>query len=114
MATNYLNIEAVSDDDIEAKIKQDLKFKTGKFIWRVKFNVPLDPQTVNNINLYVTTVNQTPLKTAIRYDSIGNSIEIEPLESYGQNESYVLNITTKVRSKGGQSLKKPIQIQFKI
>lgn len=113
MSTNYLNIESVTED-VKEKVKQDLKFRTGKFVWKVKFNTPLDPQTVNNINLYVTTVNQTPLKTAIRYDSIGNLIEIEPLESYAQNESYILNITTKVKSKGGQSLKKPIQLQFKL
>lgn len=110
---NYVSIEAVSGG-VENKVKQNLKFKTGKFVWRVKFNVPLDPQTVNNINLYVTTLNQAPLKTAIRYDTLDNVIEIEPLEAYAQNESYLLNITTKVRSKGGQSLKQPIQIQFKL
>lgn len=110
--SKYLNIEAVSGEE-ESKIKQRLKFKTGKFVWKVKFNTPLDPKTVNNVNLYVTTLNQTPLKTFIRYDVISNTIEIEPLEAYSQNESYVLNITTKVRSKKGQFLKSPIKIQFK-
>ena len=113
MSTNYIEIESVSSG-FEKKIKQSLKFKTGNFIWKVKFNVPLNPQTVNNINLYVTTLSQTPLKTAIRYDTINNQIEIEPLEPYAQNESYILNITTKVKSKGGKALKSPVKIQFKL
>lgn len=110
---NYLEIESTSAN-VAAMVKQDLKFKTGKFIWRVKFNTALDPSTVNNVNLYVTTLSQSPLKTAITYDSLNNMIEIEPLEAYTQNESYLLNITTKVKSKGGQSLKQPIQVQFKL
>lgn len=111
--SNFLNIEATSTG-IEKKVKQDLKFKTGKFVWRIKFNTPLDPKTVNNINLYVTSMNLTPLKTSIKYDSVNNYIEIEPLEAYEKNESYILNITKNVRSKGGQYLKNHIQVQFKL
>lgn len=113
MATNFLNIEEVTPG-MESKVKQNMRFKTGNFIWKVKFNTPLDPKTVNNMNLYVTTLNQSPLKTAIRYDSINNTIEIEPLEPYAQNESYYINITNKVRSKGGKYLKSAIKIKFKI
>lgn len=110
---NYLEIESTSEN-VASMVKQDLKFKTGKFIWRVKFNTALDPSTVNNVNLYVTTLSQSALKTSITYDSLNNMIEIEPLEPYTQNESYLLNITTKVKSKGGKSLKQPIQVQFKL
>lgn len=110
---NYVDIESVSKG-FEDKVTQDLKFRTGKFVWRVKFNTPLDPRTVNNINLFVTTLSQNPLKTNIHYDTLTNTIEIEPLEAYTAQESYILNITTAVRSKGGQKLKAPIRIQFKI
>ncbi len=99
---------------LENKVRQDLKFKTGKFVWRIKFNVPLDPKTVNNVNLYVTSLDLSPLKTAIRYNSMENEIEVEPLESYAQNESYILNITTNVTSVSGKPLKEPLQVQFKI
>lgn len=95
--TDYLSIEGMTED-LEGKVKQDLKYKTGNFLWKVKFNVPLDPKTVNNVNLYVTTENLSPLKTAIRYNSLENIIEIEPLEPYAQDETYVLNITTNVTS----------------
>ena len=33
----------------------------------------------SNVNLYVTTMNMSPLKTAIRYNSIENEIEIIPI-----------------------------------
>ena len=98
--TDYLSIEGMTED-LEGKVKQDLKYKTGNFLWKVKFNVPLDPKTVNNVNLYVTTENLSPLKTAIRYNSLENIIEIEPLEPYAQDETYVLNITTNVTSLSG-------------
>ena len=110
---NYLAFESMTEG-LENKVKQDLKFKTGNFLWKIKFNVPLDPKTVNNVNLYVTTMNMSPLKTAIRYNSIENEIEIEPIEPYAQDESYILNITTKVTSLAGKPLKSPVQVQFKI
>ena len=110
---NYLEFESMSEG-MEDKVKQNLKFKTGNFVWKIKFNVPLDPKTVNNVNLYVTSLNLAPLKTAIRYNSLENEIEIEPMEAYAQNESYILNITTNVKSLNGKPLKKPIQVQFKI
>lgn len=110
---SYLDIENVTAG-MENKVKQALKYKTGRFTWQVRFNTPLDARTVNNVNLYVTDSTQNPLKTSINYDSLNNVIEIEPLEAYAQHESYILNITTAVKSKGGNNLKTPIQIQFKI
>lgn len=109
----FVDIENVSPG-MENKVRQDLKFKTGNFLWKVKFNIPLDSRTVNNINLYVTNTAQVPLKTSIRYDTLTNTIEIEPLEPYVQHESYILNITTAVKSKGGNNLKTPVSLQFKI
>lgn len=113
MINKFINIESVSEGE-QNKVKQTLKFRTGNFVWRVKFSTPLNPATVNNLNLYVTSLNQTPLKTHIRYDTINKYVEIEPLEPYAQNESYILTITKNVKSAGGQNLKKNVQIQFKI
>lgn len=113
MAANYLDIEAKSPD-VQNKVRQDLRFRTNMFVWKVKFNTPLNPKTVNNVNLYVTTQNQTVLRSAIRYDSMNNTIEVEPLEPYSESEIYTLNVTTKVQSKGGKFLRKPIQINFRM
>lgn len=113
MAPNYITIESVEGSG-KNRVKQDLKFKTGSFVWQIKFTAPLNPSTVNNRNLYVTSLNQTPLQTNIRYDTINNYIEIEPLSPYTKNESYLLHITTNVKSKKGQSLPNEITIQFKV
>lgn len=109
----YLNIESVTDG-FEEKVHQNLKFKTGKFVWQIRFNTALDPSTVNSINLYVTTVNMAPMSTDITYDPTMNTIEIMPLDSYNKNESYILHITTNVKSKGGKQLKQPVKVQFKL
>lgn len=110
---NYITIESVVGSG-KNKVKQNLKYKTGNFVWKIKFTAPLNPATVNNRNLYVTSVNQIPLKTNIRYDTIENCIEIEPLAPYEKNESYLLHVTTNVKSKQGQSLPNEITIQFKV
>ena len=113
MAPNYITIENVEGSG-KNRVKQELKFKTGDFVWKIKFTAPLNPSTVNNRNLYVTSLNQTPLQTNIRYDSINNCIEIEPLAPYTKNESYLLHITTNVKSKKGQTLPNEITLQFKV
>lgn len=113
MATNYITIESVTNG-VKDRIKQNLKFKTGDFVWRIKFTSPLNPATVNNKNLYVTSMNQAPLKTNIRYDTVNNYIEVEPLEPYSKNESYLLHVSTNVKSKKGQKLSSDITIQFRV
>ena len=113
MAPKYITIESVTGS-VKNRVKQSLKFKTDSFVWRIKFTAPLKPSTVNNKNLYLTTINNTPLSTNIRYDSINNYIEIEPLEPYNKNESYLLNVSNRVESKMGQKLQNDITIQFKV
>lgn len=110
---NFISFESIPDD-MEGKVKQKLKFKTGKFVWRVKFSAPLDPATINNMNLYVTDASNVPLKAAIHYNSDTHEIEIEPLEAYAKDSSYVLHISKRVRSVGGQYLKSDISLQFKV
>lgn len=113
MKSNFLEIDSVTGG-VEKLIEESLKFRTGRFVWRVKFSAPLNPSTVNNMNLYVTDAENKPLKTSIRYDAIENIIEIEPLEAYAQNKPYYLNIRKNVESKGGQKLKSDIRLRFKI
>lgn len=111
MGKKFLNIQSTSPN-ASGIVKQDLRFKTGDFLWKVKFNIPLDPNTVNSNNMYVANSANVPLKTSIRYDSVTNQIEIEPAEPYSTTESYYLNITTNVASRNGQRLREPVQVQF--
>ncbi len=111
--SRYIEIEDIIGND-QNIVHQDLKFRTGKFLWRISFTAPLNPETVNNMNLYVSDASDNPLKTSIRYDPVGNYIEIEPLEPYAQNESYILTITKNVESKGGQKLKNEMKVRFHV
>lgn len=111
--SNFITIESIVGSG-KNNVKQDLKFKTGSFVWRIKFTAPLNPATVNNRNLYVTSLNQVPLSANIRYDTVENCIEIEPLSPYTKNESYLLHVTKNVKSKSGKALSNEITIQFKV
>ena len=109
---NYLNISA--SDDVKDKVKQDLKFKTGKFVWKVIFNTALNPATVNNDNLSVSDSSGRPFDTKISYNEDTNAIEIEPKAPYAQGETYVLHVRKTVESLGGQQLKKDIDVEFSV
>ncbi len=113
MGTKYLEIEDVPEN-LQKKVRQNLAFRTGNFVWRVKFSTPLNPTTVNSSTMYLTSELGETLKTKIRYDVEGSMIEVEPQEPYAAGMYYYLNITTKVESRGGQKLKSPIQIKFKL
>ena len=76
---NYLDIKSVTGGD-DRLVKQDLKFRTGKFIWKVIFNIELNPATVNNQNLQVYNSDNKPIDTKISYNSSTKTIEIEPKE----------------------------------
>ena len=64
--------------------------------------------------MYVTNSQNQKLRSNIHYDAKNEIIEVEPLEPYSTNEYYFLTITKNVKSKGGQSLKEPVQIKFKL
>lgn len=109
--SNYVEIESTSGLDMA--VRQSLKFKTGNFVWRIRFNIPLDPRTVNSNTMYVTSASGM-LKVNISYDSSRNEVQIEPLEPYAKDEVYSLHITKKVASKGQKKLKEEIEVQFKL
>lgn len=113
MARVTIDIEDIPPS-LSNKVKQDLKFKTGNFVWRVRFNIPLDPKTVNKDTMYVSNSQNEKLRTYIKYNTEEEIIEIEPLEPYSMNEYYYLIITTNVKSRGGQSLSEPIKLKFKL
>lgn len=111
MAGNYVDIESTTGFDQD--VKQSLKFKTGNFVWRIRFNTALDPRTVNNETMYVNS-DSGILKANITYDSQNNEVQIEPLEPYAKDEEYTLHITTRVASRGSKYLKEPIEVKFKL
>lgn len=113
MSRHYIEIEDVPKG-YETRVKQNLSFKTGKFVWRCKFTTALDPSTINSKNLFVQSETGAILDTKFHYDDSTMEIEVEPIEPYAQDTDYFLNITTKVKSRGGQHLKEPVQIKFRL
>jgi len=113
MARAYIEINDIPKG-YENRVKQNLSFKTGKFVWRCRFTTALDPATINSENLYVESETGVRMATKFTYNDITNEIELEPLEPYAQSTDYFLHITTKVKSRGGQRLKEPVQLKFRL
>lgn len=113
MARHYIEINDIPKG-FENRVKQNLSFKTGKFVWRCRFTTALDPSTINSENLYVESETGVRMATKFNYNDVTNEIELEPLEPYAQNTDYYLHITTKVKSRGGQKLKEPVQLKFRL
>jgi hypothetical protein len=113
MGSQFLQIDEVPDN-LKQKVHQSLAFKTGNFVWRVKFSTQMNPSTVNAANMYLTSEFCDTLKTNIHYDIANNTVEVSPAEPYAEGITYYLNITTKVQSKGGQKLKAPVRLKFKL
>lgn len=113
MAREFIEIQDIPKG-YENRVKQNLSFKTGKFVWRCRFTTALDPATINSDNLFVESETGMKMSTKFTYNDATMEIELEPLEPYAQDTDYFLNITTKVKSRGGQSLKEPIQVKFRL
>ena len=113
MAREYIAIEDVPKG-YENRVKQNLSFKTGNFVWRCRFTTALDPATITSDNLYVVNESGVKMATKFNYNDITMEIELEPLEPYAKDTDYYLHITTKVKSRGGQRLKEPIQVKFRL
>ena len=113
MVKNYIEIEDIPKG-YENKVKQNLSFKTGKFVWRCRFTTALDPSTVTSDNLYVQSAAGDRINTNITYNDASMEIEVEPIDAYAQDTDYFLHITTKVKSRGGQNLKEPVEVKFRL
>ncbi len=113
MEQNFIDI-VVSNPNLKNKIHLDIGEPSDTVYWYIRFNIPLDSFSVSSKTMNVTDTNGYIMKTWIRYDEEKNLIIIHPLEPYVQNEYYLLNISKKVQSKKGQSLKNEIHILFKL
>ncbi len=103
-----------SSPKLKDKIHIDIKNSTDVIYWHIKFNIPLDEESVSEKTTGVTDTKGYILKTKIRYSQKSNLISIQPLEHYEQNEYYILSISKEVRSANLQNLKNDIHILFKL
>lgn len=94
--------------------REHLLTKTYSFSWQIKFSLELDPKTVNNTTMFVTSPSGSLINCKITYNEISNSIEIKPLERYEPNATYTLTVTTRVKSIKGATLKQDLCFPFRV
>lgn len=94
--------------------REHLLTKTYHFSWQIRFSLELDPKTVNNTTMFVTSPSGSIINCKITYDEFTNIIEIKPLERYEPKATYTLTITTRVKSIKGSTLKQDVQFPFSI
>jgi len=104
----------VSDPGLKGKITTNITDPNGTVYWYIRFNTPLDPESVTKHSMNVTQTDGYIINVIITYDSSRNLIVLNPCDLYRQNEYYLLNISTKVRSDKGRPLPKSVHIMFKL
>lgn len=81
--------------------------------WSVKFNSPLNPETVNNKNIVVTDSTDKVVPVTISLGSNGSTVIISSrVSGYEPNKKYNLSISTDIQSTSGKRLSSPLKMQF--
>ncbi|MCL1882768.1 MAG: tetratricopeptide repeat protein [Defluviitaleaceae bacterium] len=107
---------AFSDPALKDKLKIELSNlgPMDTVYWFIRFNIPLDENSVNEKSMEVTDTDGYVMRTDISYQANANRIVISPLDSYEEQRYYLLKVSKKVRSAKGQNLKTIISILFKL
>lgn len=82
--------------------------------WYIKFNLLLDENTVAPSTMYVTDLDGYLMRTTIKYSQEYNVISISPIDTYAKDRYYILQITKGVKGLSGGSLRKNVNILFKL
>ncbi len=104
---------ATNSSELRDKIRLDV-FVGKPVSWYILFNIPLDKSTVSHKTMNVTETDGSLLDVDIHYEEDKNLIVIDPVSAYEDNSYYILNISTKVKSKKGNALKREIHVLFKL
>ena len=84
-------------------------------VWTVKFSAPMDLNTVNSSNIYVTDDNNLPVKTTLTRSADGASVQVSPVSPYIVGKKYWLFMTGGITTNSGkQYLSKPGAVPFMV
>jgi len=81
-------------------------------VWRVTFNMALDPESVNDASVYVVDSENKRVDIQLKLTDDNKTIEIIPVENYEYDEFYSIFITSQVKSCTNKSLKEPVRVIF--
>lgn len=110
---NQIKVDA-SKRELNNKITNLITDTDDDVFWYIRFNLPLDEQSISNKTMKVTDTKGFVIRTNIVYNKALELIIINPLEKYVKDEYYILHISKKVKSENMQQLKKDVHILFKI
>lgn len=84
-------------------------------VWTVKFSAPMDLNTMNSSNIYVTDDSNVLSKTILTRSSDGASVLVKPVSAYIVGKKYWLFMTGDITTNGGkQQLSKPLVMPFMV
>ncbi|MBU8877948.1 hypothetical protein BGM26_02935 [Bacillus sp. FJAT-29790] len=86
-----------------------------KALWRILFNLEVDPSTINQENIYVVDENGNKMDTTLKLSNTDGRhiIVLPPHEGYSYEEVYKL-IVKNVKSKKGKILDREGEMLFLI
>jgi tetratricopeptide (TPR) repeat protein len=113
MPNNNIRINT-SIPGLRDKIQMRIDEPTDVIHWYIRFNIPLDEETVSGKTMNVTDTEGYIMRTDIYFERKNNMIVISPLDTYEQNRFYLLNISKRVKSARGNPLRSTIHILFKL
>lgn len=81
-------------------------------VWSVKFNMPLDPKTIDNNSIYILDENETVVSSTVSATSDGTVIKITPIRSYLPGKKYQILITKLLTNPNGIKLNSEVVVPF--
>ncbi|WP_432406911.1 leucine-rich repeat domain-containing protein [Wukongibacter sp. M2B1] len=81
-------------------------------VWKVRFNMEIDTDTVNTGNIYITDSNGKRIDAYVNQNEDKKEVFIVSKEKYNEGESYYIHITKGVRSIDGKYIKEAVSKEF--
>ncbi|MCG7337142.1 Ig-like domain-containing protein [Sporosarcina sp. ACRSM] len=81
-------------------------------VWEIRFNFPLDPQSVSSDSVYVLE-GSNKHATTLDLAKDGKLLWVYPAEPYEKEKQYRVMITSGVKS-DGKALKTPVEVPFQL
>lgn len=82
--------------------------------WTVTFNTPMDEQTIHNDAVRVTSLQGEEIQTELEMTDEKTLKVYSPTEGYVPGSSYILYISSDVKSKEGKALQDEVVLDFTI
>lgn len=85
----------------------------AKKVWTIKFSLPLDSNSVNRSNIYVTDDSNRSVSTSLVRSADGTSVQVKPSSAYTVGKKYWLFISGGLTAANGKNaLAQPIAAPF--